>query len=293
VKKHDLPRKPASYFNKGRAAWNKGLSPQGDPRVAAQAKALDDHKWREGRYTGKERIERVQVISRSTYGAFVGTECEICGSRNDLQVHHLDQNRDNNDLANLETLCVSCHQRVHAQSLEAVHYDQIVSIEDAGCTTVYDIEMAGENKNFVANGVVVHNCNYSNEKFGRELTFIRPSWASTDDAVRENLKKYNTWLAAMEYAESSYFDMIDVGASAQEARAVLPNSLATKVAVTANLREWIHIFRLRCDKPAHPDMRQTMRPILVDMLDKYPLIFQRVHAQLVVSQKVHAQLEGV
>ena len=64
---------------------------------------------------------------------------------------------------------------------------------------------------------------------------------------------------------------------------VLPNSLAAKIAVKANLREWIHIFRMRCDIPAHPDMRVTMMPILVSMLDLYPVVFQPVYNWL--SQK--------
>ena len=123
-------------------------------------------------------------------------------------------------------------------------------------------------------------CNYAGEKFGRELTFVRPSWAQGNGM---STAKYKFWLEAMEYAEKSYMNMLDNLAMPQEARAVLPNSLATKIAVHANLREWAHIFKLRCDLPAHPDMRQTMKPILLAMLDEYPHIFQPVHNWL--SQK--------
>ena len=122
-------------------------------------------------------------------------------------------------------------------------------------------------------------CNYAADKFGRELTFIRPSWVvatSSEEPVDES-EKYQDWLAHMFACEKAYMAMLDHGASAQEARAVLPNSLATKIAMTANLREWIHVFRMRCDKPAHPEMRRVMRPILMDMLDEYPHVFQGVH----------------
>ena len=122
-------------------------------------------------------------------------------------------------------------------------------------------------------------CNYSGDKFGRELTFIRPSWVvatSSEEPVDES-EKYQDWLAHMFACEKAYMAMLDHGASAQEARAVLPNSLATKIAMTANLREWIHVFRLRVALPAHPDMRQVMKPILMDMLDEYPHVFQGVH----------------
>jgi len=118
-------------------------------------------------------------------------------------------------------------------------------------------------------------CNYSGEKFGRELTFIYPSWTK-EPAAMDSLK-YAIWENSMRTAESRYLEMLDAGASPQEARSVLPNSLATKIAIKANLREWIHIFKMRCDLPAHPDMRQTMMPLLKSMLDLYPSVFQPVN----------------
>lgn len=118
-------------------------------------------------------------------------------------------------------------------------------------------------------------CNYSGEKFGRELTFIYPSWTHTPEAM--DSRKYAIWEDALRIAEVRYMEMLDAGATPQEARAVLPNSLATKIAMTANLREWAHIFKLRCDLPANPDMRQVMKMIMFGMLDLYPSVFQPVH----------------
>lgn len=124
-------------------------------------------------------------------------------------------------------------------------------------------------------------CSYNGEKFGREITVVYPWW--TCDTGGLDSKKYAIWEDAMRTAEARYMQMLDEGGSAQEARAVLPNSLAAKIAIKANLREWIHIFRMRCDLPAHPDMRQTMWPILAGMLDFYPVVFQPVYKWL--SQK--------
>ena len=39
--------------------------------------------------------------------------CESCGSTDRLSLHHLDEDRTNNSLANLQTLCPSCHTRWH------------------------------------------------------------------------------------------------------------------------------------------------------------------------------------
>lgn len=41
------------------------------------------------------------------------TECERCGSDENLLVHHKDRNRRNNSLDNLEKLCKRCHQEEH------------------------------------------------------------------------------------------------------------------------------------------------------------------------------------
>jgi len=40
--------------------------------------------------------------------------CSICGKKNcNLEVHHIDFNRKNNKLTNLQVLCVSCHRKIH------------------------------------------------------------------------------------------------------------------------------------------------------------------------------------
>ena len=139
-------------------------------------------------------------------------------------------------------------------------------------------------------------CNYNGEKFGRELTFIRPAgkseqilgshtieWPNLIGVRKEGQINpeldpgTNVFFWHLALAERDYMWLLDAGWTPQEARAVLPNSLATKITMTANLREWIHVFRMRCDLPAHPDMRQIMIPIMKSMLDLYPVVFQPVH----------------
>lgn len=39
--------------------------------------------------------------------------CENCKSTKNLCVHHIDENRDNNNINNLITLCKACHQKTH------------------------------------------------------------------------------------------------------------------------------------------------------------------------------------
>lgn len=114
-------------------------------------------------------------------------------------------------------------------------------------------------------------CNYSKGKFGGECTFIIPSWFDTDATVDN--RDEEIWLKAMHGAEFHYLDMLDAGASPQEARSVLPNSLKTEIDVTANIRQWRHILNLRTARAAHPQMRDLMLPLLALLRTKLPVLF--------------------
>ena len=72
----------------------------------------------------------------------------------------------------------------------------------------------------------------------------------------------------------AYFELIKNGASPQEARSVLPNSLKTDIVVTANIREWRTIFEQRCTSSAHPQMRQGMIPLLGKFISDYKVFFE-------------------
>lgn len=60
------------------------------------------------------------------------------------------------------------------------------------------------------------------------------------------------------------------------ARAVLPLCLATELYMTANLREWRHVLKLRTSKAAHPQMRQVAGQILEILRDKLPVIVEDI-----------------
>ena len=81
------------------------------------------------------------------------------------------------------------------------------------------------------------------------------------------------WTQAMISAEQYYLEMIDNGATPQEARSVLPNSLKTEIIVTANLREWRHYFKLRTASVAHPQIREVSIPLLKELQEILPEVF--------------------
>ena len=109
-------------------------------------------------------------------------------------------------------------------------------------------------------------CNYGKDSFGHEITVIAPEWPSDSD-------EYKLWYSTMLVAENAYMELLEAGKTAQEARCVLPNSLKTEVVVTANWREWRHIFKLRCAEDAHPDIRRIMIPLWREVSDRIPLLF--------------------
>lgn len=89
-------------------------------------------------------------------------------------------------------------------------------------------------------------------------------------------EKYRIWKKAMAACEEAYDALIELGASPQEARSVLPNSLKTEIVITYNLREWRHFFRMRCSKKAHPQMREIAVPLLRKFRDLVPIIFDDI-----------------
>ena len=113
-------------------------------------------------------------------------------------------------------------------------------------------------------------CDYSGDKFGGELTFIKPCFWNDGD------ENYLLWKKTMSQIEETYLAMRKNGAKPEEARSILPNSLKTELFMTANLREWRHFLKLRTSKRAHPQMRQIALQIYEILNSKLPIIFSDI-----------------
>ena len=139
-------------------------------------------------------------------------------------------------------------------------------------------------------------CNYSKDKFGKECTFIIPSWLS-DSITREGHYTWHCWcgldtygpgkdcfaseeeyenrkgtdfdahspegffIAELQSAEFTYFKLLEQGWITQQARAVLPNSLKTELIMTGTIEQWEGFFKLRDAKDAHPQARELAQPL--------------------------------
>lgn len=110
--------------------------------------------------------------------------------------------------------------------------------------------------------------NYSKGKFNSEITVIKPCF------FEEDTKDYDLWFHSCKVAEDTYLELIKNGRKPEEARSILPNSLKTEIVVTANVREWRHIFKLRTSVAAHPQMREIMNQLLKEFLKRESILFE-------------------
>ena len=148
------------------------------------------------------------------------------------------------------------------------------------------IEFADITVKFITNRGVTHElvrhrlCSFAQESTryinysNKDIQFIQPTWYDESDTDMNATKARRSWVSAMSKSEKIYNDLISYGWSAQKAREVLPNSLKTEIIVKANVREWRHIFKLRCSKAAHPQMKTLMDGLLTELKEKVPVIFE-------------------
>ena len=144
------------------------------------------------------------------------------------------------------------------------------------------IEHVNASVKFITNRGVTHElvrhrlCAFSQEstryvKYDGDMEFIKPVWWETSDEA----PKFE-WERAMKNAEEAYLNLLRQGWRPEQAREVLPNSLKTEIVVSANMREWRHIFKLRTSKAAHPQIRELMKSCLIGFQKEIPILFDDI-----------------
>lgn len=107
-------------------------------------------------------------------------------------------------------------------------------------------------------------CNYSKDKFGNELTFIKPCWNYLKNALYNGVDNFDGdyFEHSLREAEVYYFKLLDQGWKPEQARAVLPHALKTELYMCGFLSDWEHFFILRDDKQhAHPQAYELAHPL--------------------------------
>lgn len=90
-------------------------------------------------------------------------------------------------------------------------------------------------------------CNYTKDKFGNEITFIKPSWFDDMKGIKINDEwdVGDEFMASLEGAEETYNILIKKGCTPQQARQVLPNALKTEIVMTGFASDWREFFDKR------------------------------------------------
>lgn len=184
-------------FKKGQIPWNKDKKGTYSINIANRKhnplKGDRSNFWRGGVSKERDLIGAWTTSKASEVHKKYSYTCQCCGKANtELHAHHVipvvSDISKAYDFNNLITVCKECHIDIH-KSVEneiafankildenfnpkttnwgknpkriggklSVHYSPIVSIEFVGEEQTYDIEVVGNNNNFVANNIVVHN----------------------------------------------------------------------------------------------------------------------------------------
>jgi thymidylate synthase ThyX len=265
AKKLGIPNKGTGYFNVGRTPWNKGKTEFDDERVANALRTY---------HHDGDSTEKILKEDTSRYQKYIKSSCEICGATKDLEVHHKDKNHSNNNPNNLMTVCSSCHQQIHYQSLTSLYGDKIIAITELGEEEVFDLEIENYH-NYVANGIIVHNCNYSKDKFGREVTFIKPCWLDIPlgdygisslpgDNILGLEEKTRVFINSLLDAEDYYLTLLGQGWTPQQARSVLPLGIKSELISCGFEDAWANFMRRRSPKYGDPGAH----PMAAEIADK-------------------------
>jgi len=224
--------------------------------------------------------------------------CQHCGGRGgQLHAHHLlpvyAHPEKAYDLDNLVSVCEDCHRLIHSQNLELAfaqrflpiqslpekpkpkghqlkaHPMRVVQVRYLGQRRTYDLEVAGDWHNFVANGVVVHNSfRYTGNRIievadGQrdieEVFYLRPLGAYSDRQGKryeytEALRQQDLEWCLM--GCKRYQERINQGFSEEHARGLIAFDVRQHWVMSANVRSMLHLLDLRWKLDAQLEAQQ-------------------------------------
>lgn len=130
-------------------------------------------------------------------------------------------------------------------------------------------------------------CNYGKDKFDNQIKFIKPV------NIEEESELYVGWYKTCQTIEKNYIEMANEGATPDQLRMILPHSTAAEVTMTANIREWKHIFSLRCTNHTHPAVEQLMIPLLLHFKKEMPEIFENIEYDTEFNKEKYAKITEI
>ncbi len=265
--------------------WNKGktgykLRPHSIETIQkmrnSAKRGADNFLWK----GGVDRSERLKIADwcnsiRTELLKEANYSCSICSSNRNLELHHIKPVYSHPELAyckdNLQVLCKDCHDRIHKVNGDikvwreksrgnslTIKWSKVTNIEYLGEQEVFDLEVENEHHNFVANGIVVHNCfQQFSLRYAEAEELTIPEIRRQDPTNRQNsiddlspeLKEW--WKeevkALYDRIETLYREALDRGVAKECARGILPLSTAARLYASGTIRSWIHYLQVRAD----------------------------------------------
>ena len=173
----------------------------------------------------------------------------------------------------------SCYRMV--KSLIARGHDAPLEFADMTVDITTSRAVLAEITRHRMSSFCVESQRYIQEAKTGDITFIKPDWYNENE--EDDMSA--VWHSSMRMAEIAYKNLINEGAKPEQAREVLPNSTACRIIMKANLREWRHVFSLRCADAAYPPMRFLMRDLLKKAHDIIPVVFDDIYDQYFKPQE--------
>lgn len=104
------------------------------------------------------------------------------------------------------------------------------------------------------------------------MRFIAPAGIVNNEEAKDTLVK------SLQEATNAYESLLSLGCKPEEARAVLPNCTATKIVVTANVRQLRHIFNERLAPAAQADIKLIMYALWEQLINNgFGFVFDNVN----------------
>ncbi len=95
----------------------------------------------------------------------------------------------------------------------------------------------------------------------------------------------------MEQIQEMYNYWKNAGAPNEDARFVLPNACCSEIVVSANFRQWRHLFETRSDKHAQWEIRDMSNICLVELFARAPNVFRDLYEEYILKPGVEIRLK--
>lgn len=155
-------------------------------------------------------------------------------------------------------------ERLFNQIVKQSHHDSVVEHGSITLRIITDRSMLAQitrHRHFSFSVESQRYVNYTKDKFGSEVVFIKPF------DITVGTESYRTWKNACQIAEGAYFQLIEEKQKPEVARSVLPNSAKTEIVMTGNVRSWRQFFQLRSAGHAQKDVQHLTQLIYQSIIE--------------------------